>query len=347
MKLIIDAMGGDNAPLEIVKGALSGQKRWGVDVTLTGDTTAILQALEACGEKTLPQGMEIVHTTETVEMCDDPATVFRRKKDTSMGVGLTMLRGGRADAMVSAGSTGALLTGATLLVKRVKGIRRAAMGPAMPNKAGGKTVIVDCGANAECTPEFLLQFGLVGSVYAKKQLGIENPKVGLLNIGTEDSKGTALQKEAYALLKNAGEKGLVNFVGNVEARDVPLGAVDVVVCDGFNGNVLLKTIEGTAMFMGSLMKRMFKKNLLSKLGYLLCASGVKDLMKMLDYREIGGTPFLGIRKPVIKAHGASDVLAFRNAVKQAADVAASDITGELEENLQRLAAEKEKVTEHD
>ena len=240
-----------------------------------------------------------------------------------------------------------LLTGATLLVKRVKGIRRAAMGPAMPNKAGGKTVIVDCGANAECTPEFLLQFGLVGSVYAKKQLGVENPKVGLLNIGTEDSKGTALQKEAYALLKNAGEKGLVNFVGNVEARDVPLGAVDVVVCDGFNGNVLLKTIEGTAMFMGSLMKKMFKKNLLSKLGYLLCASGVKDLMKMLDYREIGGTPFLGIRKPVIKAHGASDVLAFRNAVKQAADVAASDITGELEENLQRLAAEKEKVTEHD
>ena len=264
-----------------------------------------------------------------------------------MVIGLKMLADGQGDAFVSAGSTGALLTGATLLVKRVKGIRRAAMGPAMPNKAGGKTVIVDCGANAECTPEFLLQFGLVGSVYAKKQLGIENPKVGLLNIGTEDSKGTALQKEAYALLKDAGEKGLVNFVGNVEARDVPLGAVDVVVCDGFNGNVLLKTIEGTAMFMGSLMKKMFKKSLLSKLGYLLCASGVKDLMKLLDYREIGGTPFLGIRKPVIKAHGASDVLAFRNAVKQAADVAASDITGELEENLQRLAAQKEKVTEHD
>ena len=346
MKLIIDAMGGDNAPLEIVKGALSGQKRWGVDVTLTGDTTAILQALEACGEKTLPQGMEIVHTTETVEMCDDPATVFRRKKDTSMGVGLTMLRDGRADAMVSAGSTGALLTGATLIVKRIRGIRRAAMAPVIPTTTG-QAVLIDCGANAECTPEYLVQFAYLGSYYAHRVLGVERPRVGLLNIGTEDSKGTALQKEAYALLKNAGEKGLVNFVGNVEARDVPLGAVDVVVCDGFNGNVLLKTIEGTAMFMGSLMKRMFKKNLLSKLGYLLCASGVKDLMKMLDYREIGGTPFLGIRKPVIKAHGASDVLAFRNAVKQAADVAASDITGELEENLQRLAAEKEKVTEHD
>ena len=347
MKIIVDAMGGDNAPLEIVKGALQAQKRFGADIVFTGDEAAILDAVRACGLTELPDGAAIIPTAETVEMCDDPATVFRRKKDTSMGVGLTLLKNGGGDAMVSAGSTGALLTGATLLVKRVKGIRRAAMGPAMPNKAGGKTVIVDCGANAECTPEFLLQFGLVGSVYAKKQLGIENPKVGLLNIGTEDSKGTALQKEAYALLKDAGEKGLVNFAGNVEARDVPLGAVDVVVCDGFNGNVLLKTIEGTAMFMGSLMKRMFKKNLLSKLGYLLCASGVKDLMKMLDYREIGGTPFLGIRKPVIKAHGASDVLAFRNAVKQAADVAASDITGELEENLQRLAAEKEKVTEHD
>ena len=171
---------------------------------------------------------------------------------------------------MSAGSTGALLTGATLMVKRVKGLRRAAMGPAMPNKAGGKTVIVDCGANAECTPEFLLQFGLVGSLYARKNLGIENPRVGLLNIGTEDSKGTDLQKGAYALLIEAKDAGLVNFVGNVEARDVPLGAVDVVVCDGFSGNVLLKSIEGTAMFMGSLVKRMFKKNVFTMLGALLC-----------------------------------------------------------------------------
>ena len=339
MKIIVDAMGGDNAPLEIVKGALQAQKRFGADIVFTGDEAAILDAVRACGLADLPDGAAVIPTTETVEMCDDPATVFRRKKDTSMGVGLTLLKNGGGDAMVSAGSTGALLTGATLITKRIHGIRRAAMAPVIPT-ATGSAVLIDCGANAECTPEFLLQFGLVGSVYAKKQLGIENPKVGLLNIGTEDSKGTALQKEAYALLKDAGEKGLVNFVGNVEARDVPLGAVDVVVCDGFNGNVLLKTIEGTAMFMGSLMKKMFKKNLLSKLGYLLCASGVKDLMKMLDYREIGGTPF-------IKAHGASDVLAFRNAVKQAADVAASDITGELEENLQRLAAQKEKVTEHD
>ena len=212
MKLIIDAMGGDNAPLEIVKGALSGQKRWGVDVTLTGDTAAILQALEACGEKTLPQGMEIVHTTETVEMCDDPATVFRRKKDTSMGVGLTMLRDGRADAMVSAGSTGALLTGATLIVKRIRGIRRAAMAPVIPTTTG-QAVLIDCGANAECTPEYLVQFAYLGSYYAHRVLGVERPRVGLLNIGAEDSKGTDLQKETLRWLREAHTAGHLNFIG--------------------------------------------------------------------------------------------------------------------------------------
>ena len=346
MRLIIDAMGGDLAPQAPVAGALQAIQTYGCQVTLVGQEDVIRQTLAKEGVTDLPDGLTIHNATQVIEICDNPSTAWRRKKDSSLTVGMNLLVAGEGDAFLSAGSTGAILTGATFLVKRIPGIRRAAVAPVIPT-AKGQAILIDAGANAECTPEFLLQFGLVGSVYAKKQLGIENPKVGLLNIGTEDSKGTALQKEAYALLKNAGEKGLVNFVGNVEARDVPLGAVDVVVCDGFNGNVLLKTIEGTAMFMGSLMKKMFKKNLLSKLGYLLCASGVKDLMKMLDYREIGGTPFLGIRKPVIKAHGASDMLAFRNAVKQAADVAASDITGELEENLQRLAAEKEKVTEHD
>ena len=290
-------------------------------------------------------GVEIANADDVVDMHDDPASIVHKRKNSSMVVGLKMLADGQGDAFISAGSTGALLTGATLLVKRVKGIRRAAMGPAMPNKAGGKTVIVDCGANAECTAEFLLQFGLVGSLYAKKTFGVENPKVGLLNIGTEDSKGTPLQREAYGLLTQAAEQGLLNFVGNVEARDVPLGAVDVVVCDGFAGNVLLKSIEGTAMFMGSLMKRMFKKNLLTKLGALCCMSGIKSLTKLLDYREIGGTQFLGIRKPVIKAHGASDALAFRNAVRQAMDAVNGDISAELEQGLQRLAAAKE--TGHD
>ena len=177
----------------------------------------------------------------------------------------------------------------------------------------------------------------MGALFAKKNLGVENPKVGLLNIGSEDTKGTPLQKEAYALLQAAADKGLVNFVGNVEARDVPMGAVDVVVCDGFSGNVLLKSIEGTAMFMGSLMKhKIFKRSILSKMGYLLCKPGVDEVMKMMDYREIGGTPFLGIRKTVIKAHGSSDALAFRNAVRQAMDTARNDISADLEQTLAQI-----------
>ena len=341
MKIILDAMGGDLAPEAPVLGAIQASKECDAQITLVGRGEEILEVLRKNGIDTLPDGMEIANAEDVVDMHDDPASVIHKRKNSSMVIGLKMLADGQGDAFVSAGSTGALLTGATLLVKRVKGIRRAAMGPAMPNKTGGKTVILDCGANAECTPEFLLQFGLVGSLYAKKNLGVENPKVGLLNIGTEDSKGTPLQKEAYALLKDAANKGLINFVGNVEARDVPLGAVDVVVCDGFSGNVLLKSIEGTAMFMGSLMKKMFKKNLLSKLGALCCMSGIKSLTKLLDYREIGGTPFLGIRKPVIKAHGSSDALAFRNAVHQAMEAARGDISAELEQGLQELSRLKE------
>lgn len=333
MKIILDAMGGDNAPEAPVLGAIQAAKDFGVQISLVGRGEAILEAMRKAGIQDLPAGVEIANADDVVEMHDDPGSVIHKRKNSSMVVGLKMLADGLGDAFVSAGSTGALLSGATLLVKRVKGVRRAAMGPAMPNKAGGKTVILDCGANAECTPEFLLQFGLIGSLYAKKYLGVEDPRVGLLNIGAEDSKGTQLQRDAYGLLREASEKGLLNFVGNVEARDVPLGAVDVIVCDGFAGNVLLKSIEGTAMFMGSLVKRMFKKNALTMLGALLCKSGIDGLSRMLDYREIGGTPLLGIRKPVIKAHGNSDALAFRNAIHQAMDAVHSDISAELEQGL--------------
>ena len=341
MRIILDAMGGDNAPLAPVMGAMQAVKAYGAQITLVGRGEDILEAMRSQGINDLPEGVEIANADEVVDMYDDPANVIRKKKNSSMVIGLKMLSEGQGDAFVSAGSTGALLSGATLIVKRVKGIRRASMGPVMPNKAGGKTVMLDCGANAECTPEFLLQFGLVGSLYAKKYIGVENPRVGLLNIGSEDTKGTALQKEAYALLTDAANKGLINFVGNVEARDVPLGAVDVIVCDGFSGNVLLKSIEGTAMFMGSLMKhKIFKRNFFSKIGYLFCKPGVDEVMKMMDYREIGGTQFLGIKKPVIKAHGSSDALAFRNAVKQAMDAANSDITEELEQML-KIVNDKE------
>jgi glycerol-3-phosphate acyltransferase PlsX len=202
-------------------------------------------------------------------------------------------------------------------------------------------LLLDCGANAEVTPEFLVQFAHLGSIYMKRVMGVENPRVGLLNIGTEDTKGTPLQKEAYVLLTDAHNKGLVNFIGNIEARDTLLGEVDVVVCDGFSGNVLLKSIEGTAYFMGSLMKhKIFKRNILSMIGYLFCKKGVDEVMKMMDYREIGGTQFLGVKRPVIKAHGSSDALAFRNAVKQAMDAANADFSSELEEALKQLSEEK-------
>ena len=337
MKIILDAMGGDNAPQAPVMGAVNAAKDFGAQINLVGRGAEILKVLRDNGIQDLPDGITITDAEEVVDMHDDPASVIRKKKNSSMVVGLRMLSEGQGDAFISAGSTGALLSGATLIVKRVKGIRRAAMGPCMPNKAGGKTIFLDCGANVECTPEFLLQFGIIGSLYAKKSMGIPNPKVGLLNNGTEDSKGTPLHKEAYALLTNAAQQGLLNFVGNVEARDVPLGTVDVVVCDGFSGNVLLKSIEGTAMFMGSLMKhKIFKRNIFSKIGYLLCKKGVDEVMGMLDYRTIGGTQFLGIKKPVIKAHGSSDALAFRNAVKQAMDAAQNDISVELEAHLASL-----------
>jgi glycerol-3-phosphate acyltransferase PlsX len=339
MKIILDAMGGDHAPQAPVLGAVDAAKDFGAQITLVGRGEEILNVLKENGISTLPAGISIADAEEVVDMHDDPASVCRKKKNSSMVVGLRMLSEDQGDAFISAGSTGALLSGATLIVKRVKGIRRAAMGPCMPNKAGGKTVLLDCGANAECTPEFLLQFGIVGTLYARKNLNIASPRVGLLNIGTEDSKGTPLQKEAYALLTDAHNKGLINFIGNVEGRDVLLGGVDVVVCDGFSGNVLLKSIEGTAMFMGSLMKnKIFKRSTMSKIGYLFCKKGVDEVVKMMDYREIGGTQFLGIKKPVIKAHGSSDRLAFRNAVRQAMEAAEHDMTVELE---QSLAAMKE------
>ena len=337
MKIILDVMGGDNAPEAPVLGALQAAKDFGAQIILVGRGEEILGVMQKNGIDTLPDGVEIANADDVVDMHDDPAAVVHKRKNSSMVVGLKALADGQGDAFVSAGSTGALLTGATLLVKRVKGIRRAAMGPALPNKAGGRTVLLDCGANAECTPEFLLQFGLIGSLHAKKSLGIENPRVGLLNIGTEDSKGTPLQKEAYVLLQDAADKGLINFIGNIEGRDVLLGGVDVVVCDGFSGNVLLKSIEGTAYFMGSLMKhKIFRRNIFSMIGYLFCKKGVKEVSAMMDYREIGGTQFLGIKKPVIKAHGSSDVRAFRNAVRQAMEAAKNNIAAELEAGLQSL-----------
>ena len=340
MKIIVDAMGGDNAPLEIVKGALKGRARWGVDIVLTGDAAQILRALEECGEKTVPQGVEIANATQTVEMCDDPATVFRHKKDTSMGVGLTMLRDGKADALVSAGSTGALLTGATLITKRVRGIRRAAMAPVIPTTTG-RAVLIDCGANAECTPEYLVQFAYLGNFYAKRVLGIGTPRVGLLNIGAEDSKGTDLQKQTLVRLREADAAGHLHFIGNIEAKEAIKGGCDVIVTDGFSGNILLKTMEGVGSFAGSALKGMFKKNLLTKLAALAVMPGLRDFKAQLDPNKVGGTAFIGISKPVIKAHGASNAEAIENAVGQAKQFAQSGLVADIEANIDLMRVEKE------
>lgn len=341
MRILVDAMGGDNAPEQIARGAIDAARDFGCEVVLVGRGEAILQALKNQGIETLPKGVEIANAEDVVDMHDDPATVIRKKPGSSMVVGLTMLKEGGGDAFVSAGSTGALLSAATLIVRRVKGIRRAAMGPQIPTKGGGQAVLIDCGATADCTPEFLLQFAFMGAYYAQAVLGIEQPRVALLNIGAEDSKGGELQKAVYPLLQKAGEEGRIHFTGNIEARDVPLGGADVIVADGFSGNVLLKGIEGTALFMASMMKDMFKKNLLTKLAALFCMDGVKALKQKMDYREVGGTALIGLCKPVIKAHGSSDALAIRNAIRQATSAAEADVAGKLAANMEHMVIPKE------
>jgi len=334
MRILIDAMGGDHAPDAIVQGAIDAAKEFQVQIVLVGRGETILQSLRKLGHNTLPEGIEVANADDVVDMHDDPATVVRKRKDSSMVVGLRMLAEGQGDAMISAGSTGALLSAATLVVKRIKGIRRAAFCPEIPTDK--KTLLIDCGANAECTPEFLVQFAFLGAAYAKKVQGKANPKVGLLNIGAEDSKGTPLQKEVYAILQKAADQGMLNFVGNVEAREVMLDAVDVVVADGFSGNILLKSIEGTASYMAGIIKTMFKKNLMTKVAALLCRDGIAAFKKRMDYREVGGTMLLGITKPVVKAHGSSDARAIRSAVRQAMEAVKGDLAPELQASMQQM-----------
>ena len=339
MKIIVDAMGGDNAPQAIVQGALDAHKQHGVDILLVGRAAEVLRAVEACGEKTLPAGVELKDASEVVEIADDPATAFKMKKDSSLTVGLNLLKAGEGDAFVSAGSTGALLSGATLLVKRIRGIRRAAMGPVIP-VLGGKAILCDCGANAECTPEYLMQFAYLGNYYAKRVLGVEKPRVALLNIGAEEEKGDALRHETYALLQAASEEGRLHFTGNIEASDVMMGGADVVVADGFTGNVMLKSLEGTGKFLLKELKKMFLSSTKTKLAAAMVKSDMADMKKLLDPSEIGGTPFLGISKPVIKAHGSSDARAICNAVLRAKEYAESGFIADIEANIDVMKLER-------
>ena len=299
MKIIVDAMGGDNAPQAPVMGAIQANREYGVEIILVGRGEEILKTLADNGISDLPSGVAVSHASEVVEMCDDPATAFRKKKDSSLTVGLNLLKEGEGDAFVSAGSTGALLSGATLVTKRIKGIRRAALAPVVPTGNGG-AVLIDCGANAECPPEYLLQFAYMGSYYAEKVLGRPSPKVGLLNIGAEPSKGTALQTTVYPMLEAAAEAGRINFVGNVEAREAVEGAVDVIVSDGYS---------------------------------VMVSGGLKNLKKLMSASEVGGTALVGISKPVIKAHGSSDAYAIQNAVRQARDFASSGMIESITQNI--------------
>ena len=340
MKIIVDAMGGDFAPLAPVKGALMAHEQYGADIVLAGRTEDILRAMEQCGCRELPRGVEIANAAEVVEICDDPATAFKQKKDSSLTVGLTMLRDGKADGFVCAGSTGALLAGATLVVKRIRGLRRAALAPTIPT-AKGKAVLIDCGANAECTVEYLLQFAYLGSYYAHKVLGVEEPRVGLLNIGAEESKGDTLRRETYQKLKEAGEAGHLNFIGNIEAKEAMLGACDVIVSDGYSGNIMLKTVEGTGKLLSVKLREMLMHSAGTKLAALLLKSRLSGFKKMLDANEVGGTALLGISKPVIKAHGSASELGFCNAVRQAMEVARSGIIADIEQNIDKMRIGKE------
>lgn len=336
MKIAIDAMGGDSAPAAPVKGALLAREKYpDVELVLVGREADILSALREAGKNEPPAGVSIQNATEVVEIADDPATAFKKKPDSSLTVGLNMVKNGEADGFVSAGSTGALLAGATLVVKRIRGLRRAALAPTIPTTTG-RAVLLDCGANAECTVEYLLQFAYLGSYYASKVLGVDEPRVGLLNIGAEEEKGDTLRKETYQKLKEAHERGDLNFTGNVEAKEALLGQCDVIVADGFSGNVMLKTVEGAGKLMSGMLKGMLMKNAGTKAAALLLKGGLKEFKKTLDPNEVGGTALLGISKPVVKAHGSSNELAFCNAVRQAVEVARSGIADDIARDIDKM-----------
>ena len=328
MTIIVDAMGGDKAPEEIVKGAVRAKRELGVDITLVGKK----EAVEACLKAENCTDIEVVDAREVITMEDDPSKATRHKKDASMTVALNRLSEGLGDAVVSAGSTGALLTGATLIVKRIRGIRRAALAPVLPAGEHG-VMLIDCGANAECTPEYLLQFAYMGSFYAKKIMGCTQPRVGLLNVGTEDTKGDTLRHEAFALLKQADSEGRIHFIGNIEGTDVFSGGVDVVVTDGFTGNVLLKGTEGVIKYMMKSLKGVFYASFFNKLAAAVLKKDLKAMAKSMDVNEVGGTALIGISKPVIKAHGSSNANSFFAAIRQAKTFVEAGVVEDIKANI--------------
>ena len=325
MNILIDAFGGDNAPLEVIRGGARAVQELGVTVTLVGDE----QKIRACAEKNrLPlDGMEILHAPAVFDIHEEPTSLLKQHADTSMAVGMQALYDGKGDAFVCAGSTGALLVGATFLVKRIAGIKRAAVAPVLPTETT-PFLLIDGGANNDCRPEMLVQFAIMGSAYMQNVMHVDKPRVALLNVGAEETKGRELELESYVQLAQAP----VNFIGNIEARELPAGAADVVVTDGFTGNVALKLYEGMGKFMAHQMKGNLFAGVAGKLAALLILPKIKALTKKMDYKAVGGAVMLGVQKPVIKAHGSSDGTAFFNAIRQAKDCVAGNVEKTIAEN---------------
>lgn len=334
MKIAVDAFGGDNAPLSVVRGASDAAREYGVNIILTGDKDIIEKC--AADNKIDLAGIEIRHTDSVFDMHDKPTDILKSKRGTSLGLAMDLVANGEADAFVSAGSTGAIMAGATFIVKRIKGIERPAIGTVIPTMTDRKLLLMDAGANAECRPEMLRQFGIMASLYLENVEGIKNPEIGLLNIGTEDTKGGPLQIEAYKLLKESP----VNFVGNIEARELPAGVCDAVISDGFTGNVALKLYEGVASNMMKLIKRTLMSTFRSKIAALLAKKSLYSLKDKMNYDDIGGAPLLGVKKPVIKAHGSSNADAIKNAIRQAKRCAENDVAGKISADLQKIAADE-------
>lgn len=333
MTVVLDGFGGDNAPLEIVRGAIDSVNEFeDLQVVVTGREEELKNILTQEGYE--GDRIKIVNADEVITNDEQPTIAIRRKKNSSLVVGLDYVNEHPEEniaGFVSAGSTGAVLTGALLKIGRAEGIKRPTLAPPMPNLAGGKTLICDSGANVDSKPEFLCGFALMGSIYMQKMFGVENPRVGLLNVGTEDEKGNAFSHEAFALLK---EMTSINFIGNIEARDISSGTVDVVVTDGFAGNVALKSAEGTALFiLKSLKKNIKKGGLRAKVGYLLMKKVVKNLVNDVDFNKVGGSPFLGCKKVVVKSHGSSDRIAIRGSIALCRKVYIEKFTQTLQEEI--------------
>ena len=337
VRVIVDAMGGDNAPAEIIEGALLAlEKRKNFSLVFTGDEALVERELAKYSYD--PDRVEVIPCKEVITGDDIPTSAVRTKRDSSLVVGLRMLKDEPDVAgFLSAGSTGAVLTGGVMHIGRIKGILRPALCPGIPNVRGGETLLCDCGANAECKPQYLVQFALMATAYARTK-GIEHPKVGLLNNGTEEHKGDPLHQEAFALLKDFDG---IDFVGNVEGRDIMYGDVDIVVSDGFSGNIALKAVEGCGKTVSAVLKTEFKKNLGSKLSYLFAKKQINRLRDMLDYAKLGGSPFLGLRKLVVKCHGSSKANSITPAVFQILDAYEGDLIGKITEMLNASGASTE------